>query len=45
MGFGGIGFVVRVRRGGENGNSNGLLWNGVCGSCETACMNENCNGL
>jgi hypothetical protein len=35
MGFRGMGFVVRVRRCGGNGNCNGLLGNGIYGACET----------
>jgi hypothetical protein len=35
MGFRRMGFVVRVRRCGENGNCNELKGNGICGGCET----------
>jgi hypothetical protein len=35
MGFGGLGFVVRVTRCAENENCNGLWGNGICGECET----------
>jgi hypothetical protein len=35
MGFRGMGFVLRVRRCGENGNCNELMGNGICGACGT----------
>jgi hypothetical protein len=35
LSFMGMGFVVRVRRCGENYNCNGLYGNGICDACET----------
>jgi hypothetical protein len=45
MGFRGMGFVVHVRRCGENGNCNGLWGMGFVVRVRRCGKNGNCNGL